>query len=194
MAGNIGCFFTGCNSPFIGQCSGYRGNCGQFYFHIHSIGKLCGECGRREAIGRTYQDYLATAERIRTPEVSRTLAILLIIIAAIIVFAGGDYGFLSVTLVPAILLICYTIVKDEKAERTIDDIDKVKPGFRKFYDEIEEAEFERFKEASLGFLGAVAGGVRMELAREQKPWRNLLLTRHRYPAVPRAMSRGLYGI
>jgi hypothetical protein len=48
---------------------GYKGNCGQFYCRSHSIGKLCGECGRREAIDWSYQDYLETARRIKKLEV-----------------------------------------------------------------------------------------------------------------------------
>ena len=67
MTSNIGCSFTGCNSPVIGQCSGYKGNCGQFYCRTHSFGKLCSECGRREATDLTYEHYLETAKRIVKP-------------------------------------------------------------------------------------------------------------------------------
>jgi hypothetical protein len=93
MAGNIGCFSADCNNPVIGQCSGYKGNCGQFYCHPHSRGKLCGECGGRkaheEAMERTRQDYLETAKKMQTMEFQHSVipgSFLLIVLSVFIGF------------------------------------------------------------------------------------------------------------
>ena len=64
MPGNIGCFNEGCSNPVVGQCSGHRDSCGQFYCHEHSFEKLCSDCGREKKLELTYEDYVRTAQGI----------------------------------------------------------------------------------------------------------------------------------
>jgi hypothetical protein len=156
MAGNIGCFTVGCNDPVVGQCAGYKGSCGQFYCHTHSLGKLCAECGERKAREekreQTYQDYLETSRGIKAPRASIRWAVALIIFGCFSAFFGSDrvppwFG------LGASCLLLYAFTKHDKARKTVEALDKVKPGFAEFYRQWKQVE----KQQSGGLIGAILG-------------------------------------
>src|SRR5688572_5624535 len=70
MISNIQCFKDGCNNPVIGLCSGYKGGCGLFHCRTHTVRKHCAECGQREQIDVTFQDYFEMARELHPKETS----------------------------------------------------------------------------------------------------------------------------
>jgi hypothetical protein len=74
MSINIACSIPGCTNPVIGQCTGYKKNCGKYYCHEHSLDTLCAECASRKLTDdhaqEVYQDYLRTSEQIEQEALS----------------------------------------------------------------------------------------------------------------------------
>ena len=165
MAGNIGCFTVGCNDPVVGQCSGYKDNCGQFYCHTHSAGKLCVECGERKAYEEKLEDYLATSRGIKAPWTSIRWAIVLIILGLLVGWGVGPLvpffgGAQWVFFVGGICLLLSAFNKHNKARRTVEAIDQAKPGFAEFYRKWKKADNQQSREYLVGeILGTVGAGV-----------------------------------
>ena len=44
MACNIACHIFGCSDPVIGQCKGYKDECGRYFCQTHSPENLCLHC------------------------------------------------------------------------------------------------------------------------------------------------------
>jgi len=66
MSVNIACSVPECKNPVIGQCTGYKKNCGKYYCHAHSSDTLCADCTNHKLADEQaqiiYKDYLETAE------------------------------------------------------------------------------------------------------------------------------------
>jgi hypothetical protein len=46
---SVKCYVSTCDNPVIGQCSGYKSNCGKFYCASHSSKILCADCAQKKA-------------------------------------------------------------------------------------------------------------------------------------------------
>jgi hypothetical protein len=44
MAGKIACHIFGCSDPVVGQCKGYKDECGRYFCRAHSPENLCLPC------------------------------------------------------------------------------------------------------------------------------------------------------
>jgi len=68
MSVNIACSVSECTNPVIGQCTGYKRNCGRYYCREHSQDTLCADCASQKAADEhavlVYQEYLALAEKV----------------------------------------------------------------------------------------------------------------------------------
>lgn len=66
---NIQCSVSGCNNPVIGQCTGYKGDCGKFYCAQHSSDGLCAECVAQKAhdefVAKTFAEYWQLADQVK---------------------------------------------------------------------------------------------------------------------------------
>jgi hypothetical protein len=74
MSINVACSVPRCTNPVIGQCTGYKKNCGRYYCHEHSSDTLCAECTSRkitdEQAQAVLQDYLHTSEELEKEALS----------------------------------------------------------------------------------------------------------------------------
>jgi hypothetical protein len=162
MTNNIGCFSVGCNNTVVGQCSGYKGNCGQFYCRDHAAGKLCSECGGRKKRDKKREDYHAAADGIsaRKPRASMFIVCILVLIGVYTMSDRiGGIGGLLFWITLAAPFAFYAGRRTKKVERAIANTDKIKPGFRKFYQTYEEAKKKEKKENLVLGIAEVIGGA-----------------------------------
>lgn len=173
----IGCFREGCKNTVIGQCRGYKSECGRFYCKVHRSGILCGECVYAKELEEKYADYVAAAENVAEKSgiavyVFAVIFVLLTVgaVAVSINHAPTIYHALLICAVPAVCaaLIMWGITyKNRYAESSLASAERGRPGFREFYKKYwelrEQAQLERSlasqRELLYGMLGAVIGGA-----------------------------------
>jgi len=170
MCPNVACFVPGCENPVIGQCPGYKGNCGRFYCAAHSIEGLCSDCGQRKVEDETYEDYVETAERLRRELGNHWSGWVMMLWGSLLVFGGGSiagalfsdgrdgWGFAALVAIAVLLvssLIWYSRRRRKLQEVRLEEIRATKPGFPEFYKAWKK---EKNKEALMTTL-AVAGAV-----------------------------------
>lgn len=155
MSIGVKCFVPDCENPVIGQCSGYKDSCGQFYCPTHSRNKLCSECDARKVVDETYEDYLQTAGSLGIPGASKVWAIIFTIIAVIVAMSGGDASALWII---AILLFLFVTIRYIRANNAIANLDKTKPGFSEFCQLYKKKRRKAFLSDSLELVAGVIGG------------------------------------
>jgi double zinc ribbon protein len=162
--------YKGCDAPIVGQCSGYKGNCGRFYCSNHSVGSFCGICAdafaRDKALEAAYNDYLQTAQKIGTMPgcvLVGFLAIMLMffLLPVVMMITGRDPGSFSgsgwvvIIAISIITAVAISIDSNRRRQRKIDRIAFDKPGFREFYSEWSKVKKQENLANTLGVLFTV---------------------------------------
>lgn len=170
------CFVADCNNPVIGKCSGYKGNCGNFYCDVHSVCAITsGQCAVRGSseCSEIAKDYVATVEKIKAqqPFVAGFIAALLIAAGFSPFYPYSDRSYFwmlfSVLGMPIAL---YAYMKAKRLKGVIADNENTRPGFRAFYLQYDSlksrAENARktSKEVAIEIGEDVAGEVAEEVA------------------------------
>jgi len=140
---SIGCSFPGCTNPVIGQCTGYKGDCGRFYCATHSSGTLCYEHAEQKRTDdiaqQIYDDYLKTAESIHKSAGDTPAAVVVSLITLALVFLGigvsnGEFPTLSCLFGLGGLLVTWPIILNSR-QKLAAQASITKPGFEEFYKE-----------------------------------------------------------
>lgn len=150
---SVKCFISTCNNPVIGQCSGYKDNCGRFYCSTHSTDTLCADCAKRKVeeealhaeqvaeevtLQAILDDYFQAAQQFHNK--LQVLGILMFIswgFAIFIMVSTGSVGVRNAGTIPYMIalvfflgpligLFIYNLSRLAK-------LDKEKPGFKKFF-------------------------------------------------------------
>jgi hypothetical protein len=166
---NIACSVSGCTNPVIGQCIGYKENCGRFYCATHSKDKFCSEYSARKSRDDQIDEYIRTAKRIEKDadrESWNPMIIVLMtggIILMLIAVAGWESSELNtriITFVAGMILVAisgnwreFRIPRIEKNKAN--EMSRVKPGFAEFFRLWKK---EKRKEQLLNAL-AIAGTI-----------------------------------
>jgi hypothetical protein len=179
MIGGVGCY-AGCNGPVIGQCSGYRGACQQFYCSNHTINKLCAECGHKklhdEESERVYNEYLDICKSVKVVGDVRKAVMMMFFFGFI-----GSIGAFAATrgsnvdsvrangasalayaipfLVIGLVMLWFIWKKEKKASQFVEQTEVTRPGFKKFYAtyQAKKAKEELMAIAGLAVFAVTAG-------------------------------------
>ncbi len=162
---NVACSTSGCTNPVVGQCSGYKGNCGRFYCAKHSSDGLCPACAARKARDieeqRMLAEYTQKAESIGVGRGCSSWAFIFgVILVAIGCMIVGFEEFFSCALAVYVgIFVYFTLSPEEKRQAAVDEYDKTHPGFRHFYDVWSEAKKAQQEVENAIYMRALLDGI-----------------------------------
>lgn len=196
VAGSVGCYHEGCTNPVNGQCQGYPGRCGRFCCAEHSIvdnseGFLCLECAHRLAVDREEREreelekrlfelYLTAAESVPRTNIDNLIwaatgitVILIFACLALIAIAGGSdrVGVPVECIFPTALILAgiYYLLRKQQAQRRINALTALLPGFDRFYAEwSKHRQAEQQRQALLTLFAVSIAAVATAAARERR--------------------------
>lgn len=157
MTSNVACSTPGCTNPVVGQCGGYKCNCGRFYCAEHSSGRLCPECAARKARDAEVQsilvEYKQKAESLGSKGMScvgcGTVSGLAFMVSSIPFGLAATVfwdrhnrttnAFLHslpplIFVLSFVAVVAFFIYLESKKVAAINEYDKTHPGFKQFYD------------------------------------------------------------
>jgi hypothetical protein len=171
----VACQHPGCQSPVIGQCSGYRGSCAE-----HSVESFCDICVQKAAHDAAakalYDDYLGTCQKLPklgcgTWVTVITLLIALFVGGAALLDSGGVLPSVGGVLLLALgLFATWVIIASLRGHSAaVAKIAAEKPGFAEFYNEYRKQKNSESMATTLAALlavGAAANAVQQYQVRQ----------------------------
>ncbi len=178
MAMNIACAYPNCTNPVIGQCVGYKEQCGRYYCVQHSDGKLCIECATRktgsEKAQIARQENTDIVRKVQADALRATLDRRLLVASSLFVlmFVAGFIlaeGFKMQALGGVLLLggvvglmVCYivwVILRHNYVNRNLNDLEKTRTGLVDFFHNEETEKQKQVATGCLSIIGIALLGV-----------------------------------